>query len=137
MLCLHINEVGFKFYSPIVARQCVEWLVEDINRVIKDREIEETQRSIQYLASQLEQIAIADMRVVFFELIEEQTKNLMIAQVRDEYVFKTIDRAVIPEIKVSPKRSLFVALGMFLGMLLSLLVVGILKFESFLKKPGE
>jgi LPS O-antigen subunit length determinant protein (WzzB/FepE family) len=52
---------------------------------------------------------------MLFSLIEEQTKTLMLANVRDEYVFSTVDPAVVPELKDKPKRSLIVAVAIVLG----------------------
>ena len=39
----------------------------------------------------------------------------MLAEVRPEYVFKTIDPAVVPEEKSKPSRALICALGYPLG----------------------
>lgn len=115
--------LGVEFYSPIVAKQWVDWLVEDINAALKARDVAEAQRSIKYLTSQLEKTSIADMQAVFFELIEEQTKTVMFAEVRDEYVFKTIDAAIVEELKSSPRRFLYVLLGAMLGGFASVIFV--------------
>ncbi|MFL0802352.1 MAG: LPS O-antigen length regulator [Agarilytica sp.] len=112
--------LGLEFYSPVEAKQWVDWLVVDINATVKARDVEEAQRSIKYLTSQLEKTPIANMQSVFFELIEEQTKIIMFAEVRDEYVFKTLDKAVSAEIKTKPKRGVIVILGMILGGVLSM-----------------
>jgi uncharacterized protein involved in exopolysaccharide biosynthesis len=110
----------FEFFSPTVSKQWVDWLVEDINDALKARDVDEAERSIKYLTGQLEKTPIADMHAIFYELIEEQTKTVMFAEVRDEYVFKTIDGAVAPELKSNPKRALIFALGVILGGLLSI-----------------
>jgi len=55
------------------------------------------------------------LRNVFFSLIEEQTKTVMLAKVTDEYLLKTLDPAVAPEMKSRPKRSLMVVLATLLG----------------------
>ncbi len=55
------------------------------------------------------------MQSTFYKLIEEQTKSLMLAEVQDEFIFKTIDPSVVPEIKTSPKRALICVLGGVLG----------------------
>ena len=47
----------------------------------------------------------------------------MLAEVRPEYVFKTIDPAVIPEEKSKPSRALTCVLGTFLGGMLGMVVV--------------
>ena len=115
--------LGLEFYSPNIAKRWVDWLVQDINAEIKGREVREAKKSIEYLSGQLKKTPIADMQAIFYELIEEQTKTIMFAEVRDEYVFKTLDKAIASEIKERPKRSLIVVFGTFLGGGLGLLLV--------------
>jgi uncharacterized protein involved in exopolysaccharide biosynthesis len=67
---------------------------------------------------------------VFYQLIEEQTKTLMLAEVSGEYVFKTISEAKVAEEKSKPKRALISILGAFLGGMLSLVVVLIRHFTK-------
>jgi len=61
------------------------------------------------------------MQTVFSQLIEEQTKTMMLAEVRSEYVFTTLDPAVIPEDKSSPKRGAIVFVGLFVGLLVGVI----------------
>ena len=129
--------LGFESYSPSVSKQWVDWLVEDINLKLKARDVAEAERSIKYLTGQLEKTSIADMRSIFYELIEEQTKTIMFAEVRDEYVFKTIDKAVVPELKYKPKRSLICILGGMLGGMLAVVIVFVRYFiSSAVVKPA-
>lgn len=110
-------------YSPVVAQQWVSLLVQDLNAWVKNKSLTETKRNIGYLEQQLENTAVADMRAVFFQLIEEQTKNLMLAEVEDEFAFKVIDPAVIPEEKAGPKRALICVLATLLGGMLGVSIV--------------
>ncbi len=120
--------LGFEFYSPSVAKQWVDWLVEDINLTLKARDVAEAERSIEYLSSQLEKTSVADMQSIFYELIEEQMKTVMFAEVRDEYVFKTIDEAIVPELKSKPKRPLICVLGVIVGGIFGVFYVLIRRF---------
>ena len=63
------------------------------------------------------------MQNVFYQLIEEQTKTLMLAEVKDEYAFKVIDPPVVPEEKVGPKRALICILSILLGGMLGVAIV--------------
>jgi uncharacterized protein involved in exopolysaccharide biosynthesis len=114
--------------SPIVAQNWVELLVQDVNRVMKEKDVAEAQRSIGFLQKKLDEVALADMRAVFYQLIEEQTKTIMLAEVRDEYVFTTIDPPVIAEEKAGPKRALICILGTMLGGMLAVIIVFIRHF---------
>ena len=88
--------------SPIVASQWVTWLVEDLNATVKAQEVAEASRSIEYLKQQVASTSLADLQAMFFELIQSQTETVMLAEVRPEYVFKTIDPAVFPNKRVNP-----------------------------------
>ena len=115
--------VSVEHVSPSVAQQWVSWLIEDINQTMKERDVLEAIKSTDFLTQQLEQTKITDIRAVLYKLVEEQTKTIMFAKVRDEYVFKTIDVALVPEEKFKPKRALICVLGALLGGMLSLMIV--------------
>ncbi|QIZ77324.1 Wzz/FepE/Etk N-terminal domain-containing protein [Ferrimonas lipolytica] len=110
-------------FSPLIAQQWATMLVADLNLWMKNKSLTETQRNIDYLNQQLEKTAITGMQTVFYQLIEEQTKNLMLAEVESEFSFKTIDPAVVPEEKSDPKRALICVLATFLGGLLGIMIV--------------
>ena len=73
---------------------------------------------------------VTEMQKIFFQLIEEQTKTIMLAEVREEYVFKTVDPAVVPEEKSKPKRALICILSVLLGGMLSMMIVLIRHFMA-------
>lgn len=129
--------LSFEFYSPFLAKQWVDWLVEDINEVIKMREVEEAHRSIQYLNTELGKTSITQMQSIFFELIEEQTKIIMFAEVRREYVFETIDKAIVSELRERPKKVVIAVIGFVLGLLFGVLFVVIKSFVKSNQSNGN
>ena len=118
--------------SPTIAKQWVDWLVIDLNAWVKKQSLDDARRNISYLEEQIERTSISDMQSVFYQLIEEQTKNLMLAQVQDEFAFKIIDPAVVPEEKAGPKRALICVLAVLLGGMLGMGIV-LIRF-AFAKK---
>lgn len=115
--------VAVKYYSPYLAQQWVNWLIEDINKVMRERTIAETSQNLAYLNAQLQKTAVADMQSMFYKLIEEQTKSLMLAEVQEEFIFKIVDPAVVPELEDGPKRALICVLGTLLGGMLGIAIV--------------
>jgi len=126
--------ISVTHYSPVIAKQWTDLLVQDINRYMKERALEEANESIKYLEEQINQTSVAEIRTVFSELIQEQHKTKMLAQVSDEYVFKTISGAKAPEEKDKPKRALIVIIGTFLGGVFSMTIT--LLF-GFVRKSKE
>ncbi|BAJ01438.1 Wzz/FepE/Etk N-terminal domain-containing protein [Shewanella violacea] len=125
--------VSVEHLSPAVAQQWVTWLIEDINSVMKERDVVEANRSSEFLNKQIALTNVADIRSILYKLIEEQAKTIMFAEVRDEYVFKTIDPALVPEEKAGPKRALICVLGTLLGGMLAVMLVLI---RYFIRKPA-
>lgn len=115
--------ISVEHLSPAVAQQWVAWLIQDINKVMKDRDVAEANRSSEFLNKQIALTNVADIRTILYKLVEEQAKTIMFAEVRDEYVFKTIDPALIPEEKAKPKRALICVLGTLLGGILGVMLV--------------
>ena len=70
----------------------------------------------------MEQTNTVEMRQVLFDIIKNETKTLMLANGRTDYAFEIVDPAVTPERKVSPHRSIYIAVGLALGMFLGAVI---------------
>jgi capsular polysaccharide biosynthesis protein len=115
--------LSVEHFSPFTAKKWVDLLVSSINENIQLRDRTEALESIEYLKTQIGKTAISEMKTIFYQLIEEQTKTLMLAEISGEYVFKTLSPARVSEAKAKPKRSLIVVLGGFIGLMLSIMLV--------------
>ena len=114
--------------SPVVAQQWSLWIVKEINAILANMEVSNSQASIDYLNRQIKVTPYSELRTMFYELIRESTKSMMLAAVNPEYVLTTIDPPVIPEIKSNPQRALICILGTLLGGMLSLLIILVRKY---------
>ena len=117
------------FYSPTLAKQWVDWLVTDLNNYMRSKDLKNAERTINYLTEQLNGTSIADMQTIFYQLIEEQTKTIMLANVRQHYVLEAIDPAVVPEKEVEPKRALICVLITLLGGFVAVVYVLVRSFR--------
>jgi LPS O-antigen subunit length determinant protein (WzzB/FepE family) len=72
---------------------------------------------------------------MFFELIQKQTETIMLAKVRSEYLFKTIDPAIVPEQKAEPKRATICVLGTLFGSMVAVFWVLISHYMFKLQEP--
>ncbi|WP_447018546.1 Wzz/FepE/Etk N-terminal domain-containing protein [Shewanella algae] len=123
-------KISIEHQSPSIAKQWVDWLIADINQTMKERDVKEANRSTEFLNKQIELTNVADIRAILYKMVEEQAKTIMFAEVRDEYVFKTIDPAFVPEEKDKPKRVLICILGLILGGMLGVVWVLIRHFSK-------
>ena len=129
------KETGFvtlsiEHYSPYVAKKWVDTLIVAINETIREQEVAQAERSISYLKQQIQTTQLAELQVGFFELIQSQTETIMLANASPEYLFKTLDPAVVPELKAKPKRALIAVLGTLLGGMLGVLIVLVRHFTG-------
>ena len=115
--------VAVTHYSPTVARNWVTLIVKGVNEAVRARDVEEAEKSIAFLNQQRLKTNLVSLTEVFAELIEQQTKTVMLANASDEYVFQVIEPPVAPELKSEPKRALICVLGTLLGGMLAVVFV--------------
>ena len=109
--------------SPHIAKYWVDLMIESINIAMRKKDTDNSMEAINFLVSNLENTKQIVLRDAFSNLIEEQTKMMMLANISDEYALSIIDPAVVAETKSSPRRSLIVVLGSILGFFFSILFV--------------
>ncbi len=119
-------KISLEYVSPKLAQFWVQSLIEAVNTEIRTRDIREAESSLSYLNQQLEKTQIAELRSSLVQLIEDQTKTLMLANIREEYALKVVDPAFLPEEKFKPRRSAVVLFSMF-GVLLFLSLIAYLR----------
>ena len=122
--------VAVTHLSPSVARDWVNLLIKGINEAVRARDVREAENSIEFLNEQRMKTNLVSLTEVFSELIEEQTKTVMLANASDEYVFQVIEPPVAPELKSEPSRALICVLGTMLGGMLGLVLVLIRQYAS-------
>ena len=120
--------VSVKSLSPGAAKIWTQWLVRDLNEHMRKRDVQEAEASINYLEEKLQDTNIAGMQQVFYQLIESETRTVMLANAQKEYVFQTVDPAVVPQEKSEPKRALIAVIATMLGGMLSIFIVFIMAF---------
>ena len=118
-----IISVTVEHQSADVAKRWVELMVSRVSEDLRSEDIREAEESIKFLESQREKTSLVSLDEVFAQLIEEQTKTIMLANVSKDYVFDVIDPPVAPELKSKPSRALICVLGSLLGGMLGVVVV--------------
>ena len=130
--------VAIKHYSPSIARDWVLLIVNGVNDAVRARDVEEAENSIAFLNEQRQKTSLVSLTEVFAELIEQQTKTVMLAAASEEYVFQIIDPPVAPELKSEPLRALICILGVLLGGMLGVVYVLIRHYAKLKeRKPAS
>ena len=115
--------VSIEYYSPQMAKDWLDRYVASINSHMQSRQVAKVSNNIAYLKAQIDKTSIAEMREVFYTIIEEQTKNKMVAEASPDYAFVAVSPSMVPEEKSQPKRALICILGTMFGGMLSVLLV--------------
>jgi len=120
--------VSVEYYSPQIAKHWLDLYVAAINGHMQERKMAEVTRNITYLEAQIKKTNIAEMKEVFYTIIEEQIKSKMLAEASPDYAFVPVSPSMVPEEKSQPKRALICILGTLLGGMLSVLWVLVLHY---------
>lgn len=101
--------------NPELAALWANEIVARGNHYLRARAIDLSEKNLVYLNQQLEKTSVVELQSSIYSLIELEIKKIMIARSNEEYAFKVVDPARVPEEKSSPKRVLISLLGLFLG----------------------
>lgn len=104
-------------------RQAAAWandMVTGLNRRLQQEAVGDAKRSIDFLEQEARKTDVVELRQAIFRLIENQVKKTMVAKASDEYAFKVIDPARVPEEPVRPRPLVMMFLGLILGLIASL-----------------
>jgi uncharacterized protein involved in exopolysaccharide biosynthesis len=121
--------------SPELAAQWAVQLVRDLNDYLRARDSAEARKTIDYLREQVLATQVTEMQAIFYRLIEEQTKTLMLAKVRDDYALKVVDAPLVPDRPAWPRRGVLAFLGGLAG--LALVFLALLTSRAMRKAQGH
>ena len=97
--------------DPILVAKWSNEIIALFNNYMRERAIVEAEKSTDYLEAELVNTKILSLQNVLYKMIGDQRKNAMLANVREDYAFKIMDPAVIPNERSSPNRTQIVILS--------------------------
>lgn len=123
-----VISISVEHHSPFIAKQWLDWIIEEINNTSRNDDIKKAERSISYLNEQLSSTQLSEIREGLNDLVKSQVETIMFAKVTPEYLFRIIDPPFTPEEKFKPSRALICVLGLILGLFIGSLCVIIKHF---------
>jgi uncharacterized protein involved in exopolysaccharide biosynthesis len=127
--------LSIEWQDPELAAQWANELVASVNTVLRQRAVADSDRAIDYLQGQLTRTSVVELQQALHRLIESEMKKSILANINEEYAFKVIDPAVVPEKPVRPKRLTMVVLGTAFGLILGVVVALVLNARQAGRKP--
>ncbi|MBK1875666.1 Wzz/FepE/Etk N-terminal domain-containing protein [Pelagicoccus mobilis] len=125
-----IVTVSIELEDPVKAAEWTNALIAQLNAHLRTQARQEAQKNLDYLNNQLSQTQVIEIRESLYGLIESQTKNAMLANAKEDFAFKVIDPAIVPELKSKPKRGLIVIASGFLGGIFGLFLCFVLYLKE-------
>ena len=120
--------VAVNHSDPEVSYLWIKGIIPFLNDELRKRDIEEGEKNIFYLQEQLDETSVVNIKSVLFNIIEQQAKKVMLANVREDYFFEIVDPASLPEDHVSPITVQVMLIGLFLGTLFGIFYILIKDF---------
>ena len=121
--------------SPHVAKNWVDLIIKQINMITEKEEIKRASKALAYYEERLGSTPLLSVNEMFAKLTEDQHKRLMLAEVEDEYILRTIEPAVAPERRFKPSRAKFCIVFTFIAGVISLILVFL--WNSFRKSVSN
>ena len=115
-----IVTMTIKWKEPQLAANWANGLVRMTNEYLRNKAILELQHHIDYLNSEASKSTMVETRQAVFSLMETEINRSMIARGTEEYAFKVLDPATVPETPSSPRKVLWLLGGLAVGVFLSI-----------------
>lgn len=112
-------KISVSYYSPSYAKQWVIELIAMLNDELRERDVKEIEKSLQFLHEQLGSVSNTQIKAQLYELIQERTEKLMFANAREDYAVDVIDSPFMPEEKSKPARAIICIVVTMLGFIIS------------------
>lgn len=127
--------LSVEWSNPDIAAQWANALVSSVNDSLRMKAVEVSDKSIGYLQDQLTRTTVVDLQQVLHSLIESEMKKIILARINEEFAFRVIDPAVVPEDPVRPKLLPMAGLGIMLGLLAGVVVALLLNAAGSVREP--
>ena len=108
-------KISFMHQSPYFAKDFLDLLINEINNITKKKDLKESEIALNYLENQINVNSQKEIRSSINQLITSQLNSKMLANVKDDYIIRSIDPPFVPEYKHSPDRQLICIFGFLLG----------------------
>ena len=120
--------VSIEYYSPKIAKEILDSYITAVNAFMQERQITKVSRNIEYLQAQIQKTTIAQMKSIFYAIVESQIKTKMLAEASPDYAFTIISPTMEPVLKSKPSRAVICALITLFGAMVSVLLTLVMHY---------
>jgi hypothetical protein len=119
--------VSIDWEDRFVAAEWANDIVFMLNETLRNQVAAEAEKSIEYLNTELAATNLVGLRQAIYGLIEAQIETIMLTKVRQEFVFRVIDPAVVQDEDnfVRPQRLLISLVGLIFGLFFGIFLAAV------------
>ena len=110
--------ISIEHYSPYVAKETLETIIQSLNNKMRQRDIDNAQRQINYLEKQALETQFNDVKIGINNIIQKHIETIALAKSSEQYALIQLSPPIAPEIKYRPLRSIITLLAFFVSIII-------------------
>ena len=118
-----IVTLAIEWHDPATAAAWANLMATRINEQMRARAVDDAEDNIAFLTAELARTDLVVIQQAIGRLLEFELQKLMLARGSSEYAFRIVDSAQVPKRRVSPQRTIIVALSACAGLIISILLL--------------
>lgn len=115
--------LSIEWEDPVKAAYLADDLIRMANEVMRERDINDAERSIAYVNERMAETTVVELQRVLFSLLEQEHKTLMLANAREHYAFEILDPAIVPPSPFKPNLPQLLIAGFVAGLMFGVMFV--------------
>lgn len=119
--------------DPVLAAQIVGYFLAALNEYMSGEAKRVATINRKYLEEQLLQTADPYIQQKIYNMIAQQIETSMMAEVKENFSFKILERPKVPDKKIRPKRSVIVLISLAVSLLLAGFFISFMAYLESLK----
>lgn len=120
--------VGIEWKNAATAASWANSIVDRLNEQMRSRALAESEANVAYLRKELGTTTEVAVQQAISRLLETELQRVMVARGDKQFSFRIVDPAAVPKLRASPRRFVWVALGILAGGLIGLLALFVREF---------
>jgi LPS O-antigen subunit length determinant protein (WzzB/FepE family) len=105
--------------SPFFSKLLLDSLIENINSFLGEKQKKTALRRIDFLKNEIKKVDNKTTETILFDLLSDSYSSISLADVKEEYIFETIEPATLDTSLKFPNRKNFAFMGVLIGFLFS------------------
>lgn len=105
----------FRWTDPNTVAKWANDYVRGVNDRMRAQALRDSEQNLAFLYKEMSSTAVVSLQQSIGRVLESEMQKLMLAKGNEEFAFKVIDPAFVPDRRVSPKRTLTVIIATMAG----------------------